>query len=643
MKSNWKSNIFIYLAILLAGIAIFSYFMPVTDKATEIPLSQLVSMSQRNELDSIEVESDILRITTKDGTKYLSYKESMASLYEIEGLDLTGVIVDVAGSSGINWGALLFNFLPLVIFGGLLFFLFRRAQGANSQAMSFGRSRARLFSASTPTVTFDDVAGVEEAKQDLHEVVDFLKSREKFQILGARIPKGVLLIGPPGTGKTLIARAVAGEASVPFFSISGSEFVEMFVGVGASRVRDLFDQAKRNAPCIVFIDEIDAVGRHRGAGLGGGHDEREQTLNQILVEMDGFDTNTSVIVIAATNRPDILDPALLRPGRFDRRVMLDRPDINGRVAILKVHSKGKPISKHIDLEVLARQTAGFSGADLSNLVNEAAILAARRSKKAIDMTEFEESIDRVIAGPERKSRRISQQEKEITAYHEAGHALVAYMLPNIEPLRKITIMPRGMALGYTTLLSEDKYIETRSRYNDALAMALGGRVAEEIIFNEMSTGAQNDIERVTKAARRMVTNFGMSEKLGPRSFGQKEEMIFLGREISEQRDYGEKMANLIDNEVNRIIKEAYDVARKILTENKSNLIKIMQQLMEKETIEGKDLETILGVTTAPSIKEAPVIAPVNNANEPPDKIKPKTKKAPILPHIPPKQSPAPSG
>ena len=643
MKSNWKSNIFIYLAILLAGIAIFSYFMPGTDKATEIPLSQLVSMSQRNELDSIEVESDILRITTKDGTKYLSYKESMASLYEIEGLDLTGVIVDVAGSSGINWGALLLNFLPLVIFGGLLFFLFRRAQGANSQAMSFGRSRARLFSANTPTVTFEDIAGVDEAKQDLHEVVDFLKSREKFQSLGARIPKGVLLIGPPGTGKTLIARAVAGEASVPFFSISGSEFVEMFVGVGASRVRDLFDQAKRNAPCIVFIDEIDAVGRHRGAGLGGGHDEREQTLNQILVEMDGFDTNTSVIVIAATNRPDILDPALLRPGRFDRRVMLDRPDINGRVAILKVHSKGKPISKQIDLEVLARQTAGFSGADLSNLVNEAAILAARRNKKTVDMPEFEESIDRVIAGPERKSRRISQKEKEITAYHEAGHALVAYMLPNIEPLRKITIMPRGMALGYTTILSEDKYIETRSRYNDALAMALGGRVAEEIIFNEMSTGAQNDIERATKAARRMVTNFGMSEKLGPRSFGQKEEMIFLGREISEQRDYGEKMANLIDNEVNRIIKEAYDVAKKILTKNKSNLIKITQQLMEKETIEGKDLEAILGVTTAPSTKEAPVIAPVNNDNKPQDKIKPKTKKTPILPHIPPKQSPAPSG
>ncbi|GAH46589.1 unnamed protein product, partial [marine sediment metagenome] len=397
-------------------------------------LSKVVAMSQGKEIAEIRVEDDALLITTFDGTELRAFKESNASIYEIEGLDLQGVVVDIKGSSGINWGGLLINFLPLLLFGGLLFFLFRQARGANSQAMSFGRSRARLFPANRTTVTFEDVAGVEEAKQDLREVVDFLKSREKFQSLGARIPKGVLLIGPPGTGKTLMARAIAGEADVPFFSISGSEFVEMFVGVGASRVRDLFDQAKRNAPCIVFIDEIDAVGRHRGAGLGGSHDEREQTLNQILVEMDGFDTNTSVIVLAATNRPDILDPALLRPGRFDRRVMLDRPDIVGRLAILKVHAEGKPLNKSVNLEVLAKGTVGFSGADLANLVNEAAILAARRDKKAIGMQEFDESVDRVIAGPERKSRKISPKEKEITAYHEAGHALVAKMLPNADPV-----------------------------------------------------------------------------------------------------------------------------------------------------------------------------------------------------------------
>ncbi len=645
MKTDWRHNIFVYLAIVLATIAIFSYFMPPANKATEIPLSQVIALSQRHELERIEIEENTLKIKAKDGTKYLAYKEATNSIYEIKELDLTGVVVEIKGTSGINWMNMLLNFLPLLVFGVLLFFLFRRAQGANSQVLSFGRSRAKLFQANTPSVTFDDVAGVDEAKEDLHEVVDFLKFREKFQSLGAKIPKGVLLVGPPGTGKTLLARAVAGEAGVPFFSISGSEFVEMFVGVGAARVRDLFDQAKRSAPCIVFIDEIDAVGRHRGAGLGGGHDEREQTLNQILVEMDGFDTNTNVIVMAATNRPDILDPALLRPGRFDRRVVLDRPDIIGRTAILKVHSKGKPLGKSVDLEVLAKQTAGFSGADLANLVNEAAILAARRNKKVIDMTEMEESIDRVMMGPERKSRRISQKEKELSAYHEAGHALVAFTSPNIEPVRKVSIIPRGMAGGYTKTLDEDRLYPSRSYIKDKLAVGLGGRAAEEMVFNELSTGAASDIKYVTEIARRMVTDFGMSDKLGPRTFGDKQELVFLGREISEQRDYGDKVADLIDEEVNLIIKEAHEKARQILEENKAKLTKLAETLLEKETLEGKELEAVL---MAPVMAPQPVPgvtapSPVESEAKPVAKGKPPAKKSSLIPGMPPEQSPATLG
>jgi cell division protease FtsH len=534
------------------------------------------------------------------------------------------------------------NFLPLIIFGGLLFFLFRQARGANNQAMSFGRSRARLFPANRPTVTFGDVAGVEEAKQELMEVVEFLKSREKFQALGARIPKGVLLVGPPGTGKTLMARAVAGEADVPFFSISGSEFVEMFVGVGASRVRDLFDQAKRNAPCIIFIDEIDAVGRHRGSGLGGSHDEREQTLNQILVEMDGFDTSTSVIVLAASNRPDILDPALLRPGRFDRRVILDRPDINGRVAILKVHAEGKPLDKNVDLEILAKGTVGLSGADLANLVNEAALLAARRNKNAIGMQEFEESVDRVIAGPERKSRKISPKEKEITAYHEAGHALVANMLPNADPVHKISIVARGMSLGHTRQLPiEDRYLLTKSQFKDMLAGLLGGRTAEKLIFNEISTGAQSDIEQATKIARAMVTSFGMSDKLGPRTFGRKEEMIFLGREISEQRDYSDKIAEQIDEEVHSLIGEAQETAQDILTKYNDRLAQIAEQLMARETLEGEDLGNLLNGKAPKPAKKAksePKPVPVESVGETEPVTRPQ--KAPIVPRLVPKQTPA---
>ncbi len=594
MKLNWKQTALVYVFLLVAIVAFFAYVSPGSPKPVEVPLSQVITMSQNNEIQKLTVESDTLLIVTTTGSEYKSFLGSL-TIQDLQalGFDSKGIAeLDVKANSGINWGGLLVNALPILFFGGLLIFLFRQARGANNQALSFGRSRARLFPANRPTVTFDDVAGVEEAKQDLQEVVEFLKDRGKFQTLGARIPKGVLLVGPPGTGKTLLARAVSGQAGVPFFSISGSEFVEMFVGVGASRVRDLFDQAKKNAPCIVFIDEIDAVGRHRGAGLGGGHDEREQTLNQILVEMDGFDTNTSVIVLAATNRPDILDPALLRPGRFDRRVILDMPDINGRIAILKVHTKGKPLAGSVNLEVLAKQTAGFSGADLANLVNEAAILAAKRGKSAIEMPDLEESIDRVLLGPERKSRRISPKEKEITAYHEGGHALVAKMLPNADPPRKVSIISRGMAMGYTKPLSEDKHIETLSGFKDTLSGLLGGRVAEELIFNEMSTGAASDLRGATDLAHRMVKDFGMSEKLGPRTFGDKQELIFLGREISEQKDYGLKVENLIDAEVGRIIQEAHETAKRVLTENKAKLIQLAERLLIKETLEGDELDAV---------------------------------------------------
>ena len=608
MKINWKRTVIIYAVIILIAVLFSTFILPGDPKPEEKSLSDVILMSQQGQIASIVINDNQLTVTDNSNKKYVTYKELNVSIYEIEGFVLTDVKVTVE-RGGINWGSLLLSFLPLLIFGALIFFLFSQAKGANNQAMNFGRSRARMLTASTPTVTFDDVAGVDEAKQELREVVDFLKMREKFQALGARIPKGILLVGPPGTGKTLMAKAIAGEAGVPFFSISGSEFVEMFVGVGASRVRDLFNQGKRNAPCIIFIDEIDAVGRQRGAGMGGGHDEREQTLNQILVEMDGFDTNTSVIVIAATNRPDILDEALLRPGRFDRRIMLDRPDIVGRKAILKIHSKGKPLEDTADLESLAKQTVGFSGADLANLVNEAAILAVRRGKKSIGMAELEESIDRVIAGPERKSRKISPKEKEVTAYHEAGHALVARMSPNADPVHKISIVARGMSLGHTRQLpTEDRYLLTRSQFKDMLATLLGGRIAEEIVFDEISTGAANDIRRATDLAHKMVTDYGMSDKLGARTFGNKQEMVFLGREIAEQRDYGDEIANLIDEEVHNIIQTAYKTAKDILLKNRDRLTHIAQVLMDKETIEPDELEKLF--------------------TEPIDKLETETKKKP---------------
>jgi len=483
--------------------------------------------------------------------------------------------------------------LPILIIILFIVFFMRQAQGTNNQALSFGKSRARMFLGNKTVVTFADVAGVDEAKTDLQEVVEFLKYPEKFNTLGARIPRGVLLVGPPGTGKTLLARAVAGEAGVPFFSISGSEFVEMFVGVGASRVRDLFDQAKRNSPCIVFVDEIDAVGRQRGAGLGGSHDEREQTLNQILVEMDGFDTNTNVIVVAATNRPDVLDPALLRPGRFDRQVILDRPDLRGRVAILKVHTKGKPLDKAVDSENLARQSAGMSGADLANLVNEAAILAARRNRKVIGQAEFNEALERIIAGPERKSRLISDAEKRIIAIHEGGHAVVQRILPKCDPVHKVTIISRGMALGYTMAMPmEDRYLQSKTEFEDKVAGLLAGNASERLVFGDTTTGASNDIEKATDLARRMVTEWGMSDKLGPLAFGKRDEMIFLGREIGEQRNYSDDVAKLIDEEVRAIVEKGYARATQVLTENRQRLLTLADKLIAEETVESEEFESL---------------------------------------------------
>ena len=612
MSSRWMRNSLIYLLIIVAVIAIFfTLFSQPLGGSQEISINEVVALTARGDVAAIEVRGDNLDILTVSGESLTSRKEqgegtSIVDILERSGVDLvtTNVEISVKGSSGLSSIiGILFNFLPLIFFGAVLLFMMRQAQGGSNQTFSFGKSRARVAMGNSPTVSFDDVAGVAEAKEELQEVVEFLKFPERFLALGAKIPKGVLLIGPPGTGKTLMARAVSGEAGVPFFSISGSEFVEMFVGVGASRVRDLFDQAKRNAPCIVFVDEIDAVGRHRGAGLGGGHDEREQTLNQILVVMVGFEAGTNVIVLAATNRPDILDPALLRPGRFDRKVTLDNPDIAGRKQILEVHSKGTPLTADVDLENIARQTGGFSGADLANLVNESAILAARRNLKEIGPPEFYESVDRVIAGPQRKSRRISDREKEMTAYHEAGHALVAHVLPNADKPFKVTIVARGQTGGHTRYLpEEDRQMWTKHQFEDMLAAALGGRVAEEVVFNEVTTGAGNDLEQATNIAQSMVTRYGMSEKLGPRTFGKREQMVFLGREISQQRDYSNDVAETIDDEIHDIINRAYESAQKAITENMAKLTQLSKYLLENETVESDVLEQIW--STPPSAEPA---------------------------------------
>ena len=601
MKNNFigKNFIYIVMGLILITALMFTFNRPL-ENSSEIGLNEVVELAKSSTPNSkllIEIDGEIINVTQGEN-KYKTRKEQGSSITELlsnAGINNNNYTVVVKGSSGIsNLFNIIISFLPLIIFGGILLFMLRQVQGNSNQQMGFGRSRAKLFIGSKANVTFFDVAGVSEAKEELEEVVEFLKFPERFQALGAKIPSGVLLVGPPGTGKTLLARAVAGEAGVPFFSISGSEFVEMFVGVGASRVRDLFDQAKRSSPCIVFVDEIDAVGRHRGAGLGGGHDEREQTLNQILVEMDGFDSSTNIIIIAATNRPDILDPALLRPGRFDRRVVLDNPDIKGRTAILDVHAKGKPFKDGVELEEVARQTPGFSGADLANLINESALLAARNNQKFISIENLTESIDRVSMGPARKSKVISDKDRKITAYHESGHAVVAHFMPEGAPIGKITIIPRGQAGGFTRWQQEDKTYATQEQLESQIAAAMGGRVAEVLKIGDVTTGASNDFEQATNIAREMVMRLGMSDKLSNRSFGKRQGgAVFLGKEMSEERDYSLKTEEIIDSEINRILMEAEKNAKDILTKYDKELENIANFLLQHETIESEQFLAIL--------------------------------------------------
>ncbi len=631
MDSGWFKNSFVWLIIMVAVVALILNAFPQAGgggasrsaQPEEITINKLTDLINAKQVTKMVLHDTTVDIEQVGGVKSVLRKDPNTTQRDLEELLTSRGIaasalppLEVAKPSDLgNWLAIGSTILPIILIGAFLFIILRQAQGANNQAMSFGKSRARMFSSNRPPVTFTDVAGVDEAKQELQEVVEFLKYPEKFTALGARIPKGVLLIGPPGVGKTLLARAVAGEAGVPFFSISGSEFVEMFVGVGASRVRDLFDQAKKNSPCIVFVDELDAVGRHRGAGLGGSHDEREQTLNQILVEMDGFDSSVNIIVLAATNRPDILDPALLRPGRFDRQVVLDKPDINGRKQILELYVKGKPIEPGISLEEVARSTPGFSGADLSNLMNEAAILAARRDKTTIGMPEIQEAVERLIAGPEKKSRVINDMEKEIIAYHEAGHAVVMRMLPYSDPVQKISIISRGMALGYTlNMPAEDRHLMSKLKFQDDLAGLMGGHMAERLVFGDTTTGSGNDLERATNLARRMVTEWGMSDKLGPRTFGRREEMIFLGREITEQRNYSEHVAESIDEEVRQILDRATIAARNILTEYRRVLDAVAQKLVKEETIDGASFEAMFGDIKRPVPIHNGVIMPANAAS-----------------------------
>jgi len=616
---NFIKNLAIVLLVFFVISGIVMLYNTPVQKINDINLNELANQINDGKVKEIQVEGDKLNVVLTDDTKEKSQKEAEASLseslknYGVDQEKLRSVSIGIKDTTGAAfWINTIIPFLlPFLIIGAFLWFMMRSAQRGNNQAMSFGLSRARMIipqKDKKKKITFADVAGAEEAKEELKEIVEFLKHPKKFLDLGARIPKGVLLLGSPGTGKTLIAKAVAGEASVPFFSISGSEFVEMFVGVGASRVRDLFKQAKKNAPAIVFIDEIDAVGRHRGAGLGGGHDEREQTLNQILVEMDGFETDTNVIVIAATNRPDVLDPALLRPGRFDRRVVMDLPDIREREAILKIHTKNMPVAKTVDFRKIAARTAGFSGADISNLVNEAAILAARRGKKIVEDDELRVSIEKVILGPERKSKVLNPKEKEITAYHEAGHALVASSLPNADQVQKVSVISRGQAAGYTlNVPQEDKRLYSRAYFLDELAVLLGGFVSEKNIFGDVTTGASNDLERATDIARKLVTRYGMSN-LGPRTFGRKEELIFLGKEISEEKNYSEATANDIDKEVSKFISDAYDTAQKIILEKRPLLEKIAQTLLEKETIEHEEFNEIIG-RKKPAVEKEPLKDP----------------------------------
>ena len=623
-------NSVIYM-LLMAAVAFF-FVTTLNRNGESLPVIDIGAVAQKalaGEVKRITIDDQDLTVELTDGTRARARKEADVSVVETlrnlgvpesafgNGTGQIGIVVK-SPTFWTTMGPILGSVLPLLLLVGFFLFMMRQAQGFGNQAFSFGKSKARVFAGDKPTVTFQDVAGCDEAKQELQEVVEFLKEPQKFASLGARIPKGVLLVGPPGTGKTLMAKAISGEAGVPFFSISGSEFVEMFVGVGASRVRDLFEQAKRNSPCIIFIDEIDAVGRQRGAGLGGSHDEREQTLNQILVEMDGFDTDTNVILIAATNRPDILDPALLRPGRFDRRVVMDRPDKRGREEILKVHVRGKPLEPTVSLETIAKGTPGFVGADIENLVNEAAILAARRNKRSIGMAEFEEAIERVIAGPERHSRIIADKEKEIIAYHEAGHALVRRMLPKCDPVHKLSIISRGMTLGYTMALPEnDRVLVSRSKFEDDLSAILAGRVAEELIFDDVTNGAVDDLDKATKLARAMVTQYGMSEKMGPMVFGQRHELIFLGREIGEQRNYSEQVAREIDREVQRIVGQAHDRAKELLTRYSQLHHAIARKLIQVETLDAEEFELFfLGVPGVPPRPLEPTPAPAPTPGRP---------------------------
>lgn len=601
---NLIKNFVIFFIIFLLIAGLFSIYDSGNQKEERIGVEKFVAQVEAGEIEKIIVEGTKMSVTLRDGTEEIIKKETGETLSELLnnfGVDkekIRDIEILVKENEGLGFwlGAILPFLLPFLLIGAFIYFMMRSVQGANTRAMMFGQSQAKEFSKEAKDkVTFKDVAGVKEAKEELKEVVEFLRHPKRFIEMGARIPRGVLLLGSPGTGKTLLARAVAGEANVPFFHISGSEFVEMFVGVGASRVRDLFKKAKRSTPCIVFIDEIDAVGRRRGAGLGGSHDEREQTLNQILVEMDGFDPNTNIIVMAATNRPDVLDPALLRPGRFDRRVILDNPDIADREAILKVHARKKPLAKEVSLRRVAERTPGFSGADLANLLNEAAILAARRRKKVVDMDELFEAIEKVMLGPERKSKLLSAKEKKITAYHEAGHALVAHYLPHTDPVQKISIIGRGHAGGYTLKLpTKDKHMHTKTEYIEEIAVLLAGHITEKETFNEITTGATSDLRRATSLARKLITDYGMSEKLGPRTFGEKEELIFLGREIHEQRDYSEKVAEQIDNEISHFIAKASHQARGIIHNKRKKLEEVVKELLKKEKLEKEEFEKIVG-------------------------------------------------
>jgi cell division protease FtsH len=597
MNRIFKSAVF-YLVLVIAVIWVFNFYRNAAEGPVEITsVNEFEEMMESGEIRTAQFltrdEKVVGELATPAGKTYELFLPH-GTIDNFAGEARThDVEVTANPQQGSVLVSFLFQFLPIVIIVGFFFFLMQQMQGGGNRVMSFGKAKARLVTKDQPKITFADVAGLDEAVEELQEIKEYLEAPQKFQAMGAKIPKGVVLFGPPGTGKTLLARAVAGEAGVPFFSISGSDFVEMFVGVGASRVRDLFEQAKANSPSIVFMDEIDAVGRHRGAGLGGGHDEREQTLNQLLVEMDGFDIKSGVILIAATNRPDILDPALLRPGRFDRQIVVDRPDLNGRTGILKVHTRGKPISKEVDVEVLARRTPGFTGADLANVVNEAALLAARFNRSEIAMLELEEAIDRVLAGPQRRSRVISEKEKKVIAYHEAGHALVSHALPNADPVHKVSIVSRGRALGYTlTLPTEDRFLVTRSELIDELAMLLGGRVAEEIVFNEPTTGAQDDIQRCTRIAKQMVTQFGMSD-LGPLALGENDSQPFLGRDFGHVKDYSDDVASQIDSEVHRLVEEAHDEAREILTKYRDKLDLMVERLIEKESLEKQEVQEIL--------------------------------------------------